>query len=214
MLNEKILEKRKFGTREMTIVGMLSGISIMLGITGWGFIKLPLIQATIMHVPVIIGAIMEGPIVGMLVGLIFGIFSVIQNLSAPSVLSFALINPLVSVLPRILIGITAYYSYKYLKLDSLIIRLMNIFLKNKKQDIKAIKIGVGAAIGSITNTVGVLGMIYIIYAAKFARAMKVSEAAAAKTIIGIALGNGVPEAIVAVIITVPIIIAVSKFRRR
>ena len=31
-----------------------------------------------MHVPVIIGAVLEGPIVGLVIGFIFGLFSLIQ----------------------------------------------------------------------------------------------------------------------------------------
>ena len=114
-MSEKTLFKKKLGTRQLTIVGMLSAISVVLGLTGYGFIPLPFAKATIMHIPVIIGAIIEGPIVGMLIGLIFGLFSILQNIMAPNILSFALINPLVSILPRILIGLTSYYVYNFFK---------------------------------------------------------------------------------------------------
>lgn len=190
------LPRKKIGTRQLTVIGMLSGISIMLGVTGWGYIKLPILQATIMHVPVIIGAIIDGPIVGMCIGLIFGISSIIQNLSTPTLLSFALINPLVSVLPRMIIGITSYWGYKITPTRN-----------------KAVKSCVGALIGSITNTVGVLGMIYILYLHQYAQHMKWSNSAASKAILAIGLTNGLPEAFVAVIITVPIVIAVKKIRR-
>lgn len=197
ILKRNIKTNKKFGVRELTVVGMLSGISIMLGVTGWGYIKLPILQATIMHVPVIIGAIIEGPKVGMCIGLIFGISSIIQNIMAPTLLSFALINPLVSVLPRVLIGLTAYYSYRFM-------------IGNNK----ALKIGVGAAIGSITNTVGVLGMIYLLYLQQYALNMKLNTAAANKVILGIAFANGIPEMIAAVFITIPIVLAVTMVRKR
>src|SRR3712207_4058985 len=77
-MERKIKNSTKLSTRQMAIVGMLSGISILLGITGLGFIPIPPINATIMHVPVIIGAIIEGPVVGATIGLIFGIFSIIR----------------------------------------------------------------------------------------------------------------------------------------
>ncbi|MDF2503156.1 MAG: putative rane protein [Clostridium sp.] len=191
------MTNKKFGVRQLTVVGMLSGISIMLGITGWGYIKLPILQATIMHVPVIIGAIIEGPIVGMCIGLIFGISSIIQNIMTPTLLSFALINPLVSILPRILIALTSYYAYKFM-------------IGNNK----ALKIGVGAAIGSITNTIGVLGIIYLLYLQQYAKHMKINSATASKAILGVAIVNGIPEMIAAVFITVPIVIAVIKVRKR
>ena len=64
-------------TRRLVLIGALGGISIFLGISGLGLIRLPIFSLTIMHIPVIIGALLEGPIVGIAVGLIFGfIFNV------------------------------------------------------------------------------------------------------------------------------------------
>ena len=96
-LGKKSTVSYHLNTRQIAVIGMLSSISIVLGLTGYGFIPLPIARATIMHIPVIIGAILEGPVVGMLIGLIFGIFSIFQNIANPSLLSFAFFNPLVSV---------------------------------------------------------------------------------------------------------------------
>ncbi len=185
-----------FRTRQLTIVGMLSSITVILGLTGYGFVPLPMAKATIMHIPVIIGAVLEGPAVGVMVGLLFGLFSIFQNMIAPNILSFAFLNPLVSVLPRVLIGLTAYYCYKLVP------------VKNE-----ALKIGVGAALGSLTNTIGVLGMIYVLYAADFAAARGIDPATVFAVVSGIAVTNGLPEAIISAIITVPVIIMVKKARR-
>ena len=86
--------------RRIVITAILAAISILLGVTRLGYIPVPNLagNATIMHVPVIIGAILEGPLVGMLQG--GGTF-------------FA--DPLVSVLPRLFIGAAAYYSYVLLR---------------------------------------------------------------------------------------------------
>lgn len=107
--------KKSLDIRKMTIIGVLGGISIMLGMTPLGFIPIGPTKATIMHIPVIIGAILEGPLVGAFVGLIFGIFSLIQAYTNPTPISFVFFNPIVSILPRILIGIVAYYSYSFIK---------------------------------------------------------------------------------------------------
>lgn len=188
---------RKLGTRQLTMIGMLSAISIVLGATGYGFIPLPMAKATILHIPVIIGAILEGPIVGAMIGLLFGVFSLIQNYVAPSsALFFAFQNPLVSVLPRILIGIVAYYTYKY--------------MFSKKE---IIKVGAAALIGTLTNTVGVLTMVNLLYADQAAKVLKVTTTTVTKVIYGIALTNGIPEAIVAVIITVPVVMTLKKIRK-
>ncbi len=190
---ESLRSAGKFGVRQIAIIGMLSAISIMLGLSGFGFIPLPTAKATIMQIPVIIGAILEGPLVGAMIGLLFGIFSIIQSLTTPNILSFAFINPLVSVLPRVLIGITAYYAYKW------------TWSKNE-----GVRIGVGAIVGSLTNTFGVLTMIYLLYAVQFAQTRGIDVGAATKVIYSIALVNGVPEAIIAMAISVPVIVAIKK----
>jgi uncharacterized membrane protein len=187
---------RRLGTRQITVIGMLSAISIFLGLTGLGFIPLPFVKATILHVPVIIGAIIEGPLVGAIIGLIFGMFSMYQAIVTPTPTSFLFLNPLVAVFPRILIGVGAYYMYR--------------LLPTKRE---SIKIGVSAAIGSLINTFGVLTMIYLLYAAKFANAINIDPSSAGKFIYGLALTNGIPEAIVSVIITVAIVVAVKKVRK-
>lgn len=187
------LTNKRINTRQIAVIGMLSAITMVLGSTGLGFIPLPMAKATIMHIPVIIGAIIEGPIVGATIGLIFGLFSIFQNITNPTLLSFAFINPLVSVLPRMLVGIMAYYSY-------------SLFAKRNT----TLAVGFGAAIASLTNTFGVLTMIYVLYAVQFASARNIDPATTAKVIYGIALTNGIPEAIVAVLIVTPIVVAIKR----
>ncbi|MBP3400295.1 MAG: ECF transporter S component [Selenomonadales bacterium] len=182
--------------RKLVVIGMLSGICMVLGLTGYGFIPLPTTKATIMHLPVIIGAILEGPIVGMAIGLIFGLFSIFQNLSAPTLLSFAFINPLVSVLPRILIALTAYATYRVIAKKS-----------------ETLGVGMGALVGSLTNTIGVLGMMYFLYAAEYAAAKSLDPDVVLSVIIGIATMNGIPEAIVSVLLIVPLVAAVRRMKK-
>lgn len=71
-------------TRRLAVVGMLGAISVVLGLTPLGFIPIGPAKATIMHIPVIIGSIIEGPIVGLLIGLIFGGFSMFQAYVMPT----------------------------------------------------------------------------------------------------------------------------------
>jgi uncharacterized membrane protein len=123
--------------RKIVITGVLAAIAILLGVTRLGFIPVPNLSgnATIMHVPAIIGGVMQGPVVGLLVGGIFGIFSWLQA----TVPLFK--DPLVAVLPRLFIGVTAYYSYA----------------ATKKSNEYAALI-VAGIVGTLTNTVLVLGM--------------------------------------------------------
>lgn len=130
----------RLGTKKMVIAGMLGAITIVLGATGLGFIPVPTPagKATIMHIPVILAAILEGPVVGALTGLIFGIYSFLT----PSGVIPA--DPIVRILPRIFIGIFSYYSYW-------------IFKKNT-----TIASAAAAIVGTLTNTIGFLGLAVLI----------------------------------------------------
>ncbi len=104
-------------TRKIVIAGVLGAISALLGWTRLGFIPwFTGASLTIMHVPVIIGAILEGPVVGLAVGLIFGAFSMLQAAIAPAgPADVWFTNPLLAVLPRLFIGPVAWLAYGLLK---------------------------------------------------------------------------------------------------
>ncbi|WP_408732781.1 ECF transporter S component [Clostridium butyricum] len=195
---ENKLKNRRLSIRQMTMIGMLSAISIFLGITGLGFIPLPTMRATIMHVPVIIGAIIEGPVVGALVGLVFGLFSMYQNFTAPGPTSFIFWNPIIAIIPRVLVGIIAYYVYRAL------------YNKIKKE---SISIATASLLASFTNTAGVLSLAYLFYLEKYSAALGINPDTAAVAIAGIGITNGIPEAIVSSVICVPVIIAISKIKK-
>ena len=199
MLKASRMGKSQTRIRKLVLIAMLSGISIFLGVSGLGFIKLPAFNLTIMHLPVIIGAILEGPAVGAAVGLMFGLFSMYQAITAPTLTSFVLLNPIISLLPRILIGIVAYYSYKV------------IYKVLKKQKIS---IGVAAILATLTNTVGVLGLTYVLYLDKYAQALNISPSAVGTTLLTIASTNGLLEAAASALISIPVIIGVLKIKRK
>lgn len=175
-------QRKKVNVRRMTVIAVLSSISIMLSmVPGVGYIPIGPTNATIMHIPVIIGAIVEGPVVGIAVGFIFGLTSMFRALTMPTITSFAFINPLVSIFPRVLIGIVAYYVYQ------LVVKLT-----------KSVCLSgwLSGLIASLVNTLGVLGMIYFLYGERYAQAMGESASAAKTLILTIATTNGIPEAIV------------------
>lgn len=126
-----------FHTRQIVISGVLGAIAIFLGVTRLGFIPVPNVagNATILHVPAILGGVLEGPVVGVVVGGIFGIFSWVDA----SVPLFK--DPSVAILPRLLIGLVAWAVYAG-------VSRRNVYLAS-------ILAGV---LGSAANTVGVLGM--------------------------------------------------------
>ncbi|MCC3866065.1 ECF transporter S component [Terrisporobacter petrolearius] len=196
MINTQASAQRRLNVRKMTIIGVLSAISIMMSMLPFiGYIPIGPIKATIMHIPVIIGAIIEGPLVGATIGLIFGLTSLWNAITQPVLLSPLFINPLVSVLPRILIGIVAYYVYQ------------GVYKLSKKVYASGFVAGI---IGSIANTAGVLGMIYILYADKYLALMEQQGSSAAKLLFGVVLTSGVPEALIAGLIVSAVSVALIR----
>jgi len=167
-------------TRKIVVAGVLGAISVLLGATHWGFIPwLAGAALTIMHVPVIIGAVLEGPIVGLVIGFIFGLFSLLQGAIAPTGPSDTwFVNPLISILPRLFIGPVAWLAYRA--------------LQRVNETLALIIAGIA---GSLTNTILVLGMLGLFGYLPWA-------------LIGtIAVTNGLPEAAVAAIITLAVVAA-------
>ena len=101
-------------TRNIAIAGVLSAVAVLLAVTRLGFIPFVAgVSITVMHVPVIIGAVVAGPGVGTLIGLIFGLSSMILASVAPSGPGDAFFtDPLVSVVPRLFIGLAAWGAYR------------------------------------------------------------------------------------------------------
>ena len=166
-------------TRKIVVTGVLGAISVLLGLTHWGFIPwFSSASLTIMHVPVIIGAVLEGPWVGAIIGLIFGLFSILQAAIAPTgPTDVWFTNPLLSVLPRLFIGPIAWVVWTALR------RWRVVGL-------------IGAALaGSLTNTILVLGMIVVLGFLPLT------------VVIPIAIANGLPEAGVSALITLAVVAA-------
>lgn len=188
--------KERERTRKLAIIGMLGAITMMLGFTPLGLIPLGPFNVTTLHIPVIIGAIIEGPIVGAAVGFIFGITSLIKNLTAPGPISFIFWNPVISVLPRVLIGILSYYFYQVAK---------NV-IKNDK-----VNYFLTGIVGTFVNTFFVLSLAYLLYAKDLVEKLSLPDGAGA-FLLGIATANGVPEMLMSAIITTSVVAAVKKIK--
>lgn len=183
--------KKKIGIRDLTIVAVLAAISIVLSLTPLGFIPIGPIKATTMHIPVIVGGIVRGPLVGGLVGLLFGVTSMIQAVTRPTPFSFVFYNPIVAIVPRVLIGIVAHYVYK--------------LLAEKLKLNQKFSLLTSASMASLTNTLGVLSLVYIFHGKKYVLQMGLNPDSAARVLMGVGLTNGIPEAIVASIIVMGVV---------
>lgn len=188
--------------RQLSIAGLLVGITIFLGISGYGFIPLFAVNATILHIPTIIGAMAAGPKVGAMTGFFFGMFSFIQAFRSPAVMmQFASsYNPLytliICVVPRVAIGWIAWKLFRILP-GKLVVRA-----------------GGAAVITTFLHTVMFLSLFYLLVGVPFAQHQGVSPVAVAEMLAGIAGANGIPEAIVAGVITAPILSALYRIGNR
>ena len=192
------MKTKKHDTRWMVSVALMAAIVIVLANTPLGMIQLPIIKATTVHIPVILGAILLGPGAGAILGAVFGICSLVSNTMAPTLLSFAFSPFLsttgipgalkaiwISVGCRILIGVAAGW-------------LLVLFTKIKLNQFIALPI-VGF-VGSMVNTVTVMGSIYFLFAQQYAEAKEVALTAVFGLVMGTVTASGIPEAIAAAIL--------------
>lgn len=203
------MNKKKRDTRWLTSVALMAAIVILLANTPLGMIQLPIIKATTVHIPVILGAVLLGPLAGAILGGVFGVCSLISNTMAPTLLSFAF-SPFMSMtgIPgalkavwisvgcRIMIGVIAGWLWVLLK-------------KCKVNTIVALPLT--GFIGSMTNTVFVMGSIYLLLAREYASARSVAVDAVWGLIIGTVTASGIPEAIAAAILVALIGKVLLKF---
>ena len=195
----------KKDTRYLVSVALMAAIVILLANTPLGMIQLPIIKATTVHIPVIIGAILLGPSAGAILGAIFGICSLISNTTAPTLLSFAFSPFLsttgvvkaiwISVGCRIMIGVISgwlWILFRKLKANSYLSLIITGF------------------VGSMVNTIFVMGSIYLFFAGQYAAAKDVARTAVFGLIMGTVTASGIPEAIAAAILVTVITKALLK----
>ena len=196
------MKTKKHDTRWLVSVALMAAIVIVLANTPLGMIQLPIIKATTVHIPVIIGAILLGPLAGGILGFVFGVCSLISNTMAPTLLSFAF-SPFmsttglsgaakaiwISVGCRILIGVAAGWLWILLKQWNM-----------NRKGLQIIALAATGFVGSMVNTITVMGSIYILFARQYADAKEVAVTAVWGLIMGTVTASGIPEAIAAAIL--------------
>ena len=198
------MKTRKHDTRWLVGVALFVALQLVLQMTGIGLIPLPFIKATTLHIPVIIGAVVLGPLAGGILGGVFGICSIWTNTVTPSALSFAFSPVLaaetsgasgavkavwIALGCRILIGVVSGWLWIGLK-------------KLKVNDFAALPI-VGVA-GALTNTILVMGSIYVLLRPEYAALKNVAMEAVLGLIMGVVGTSGVAEAVAAAILVTAI----------
>ena len=204
------MKTRKRDTRWLVLLALFVAIEIFLNVTGIGLIPLPLIKASTLHIPVIIGAVLMGPLAGGILGGVFGLCSIWSNSTAPGLLSFAF-SPFLATSAagavktiwiafgcRVLIGVVAGWLWIILK-------------KLRVNDLVALPV-VGVA-GALTNTATVMGSIYLLLSPEFAAAKNIALDAVLMAVMAIVGANGIPEAIAAAVLVTAIGKALLRLTR-
>ena len=192
------MKQKKMDVRYMAQLALMAAIVILLANTPLGMIQLPIIKATTVHIPVILGAILLGPMAGGILGAVFGICSLVSNTLAPTLLSFAF-SPFLSTtgLPgavkavwisvgcRVLIGVAAGWLW---------------ILLSKLQVPSLVALPITGFVGAMVNTVTVMGSIYLLFAQQYAEAQNVALTAVFGLVMGTVTASGIPEAIAAAVL--------------
>ncbi|MGT2911816.1 ECF transporter S component [Streptococcus cameli] len=153
------------------------------------------IKPTLVHIPVIIASIIYGPRIGAILGGLMGVISVVTNtlyllptsyLFSPFVENGNLNSLIIAMVPRILIGVTPYFVYKW--------------FHNKTG------LTVAGAIGSMTNTVFVLGGIFVLFSAVYNGNIQAMLASIVGT-------NALAEMVISAVLTVAIVPVMEKIKK-
>ncbi len=187
--------KTGIDTRKLTFLALMLAITIIMDLTPLGAVPLGTISATINHIPTIITGAALGPVAGLIMGTLFGIVTLIHAMTRPNgVLDPLFIDPLISVLPRMMIGVASFYVYR-------------LFSKTKLRPLSGLAAGIA---GSLTNTGLVFLMLYLLYAKEVAE--KVGMAFKA-VVISVFTTNAIAEAVISALLTAAIVAAYNRYYR-
>lgn len=195
------MKDSKNKTYRIAILGILTAIIIIQNFVPFlGNIPIPPLNPTIIQITVIVATFVLGTKEGLIVGGVWGIVRLIKAYTLPATpLDFLLFtNPLISLVPRILIGLSAGLVYQ-------------AFRKRNKEKTGMI---VGAVAGSLTNTVLVLGFIALLYGNEYSAALEVDPSNLMAALAVVVATNGVAEAIASAILAPIISRALLRVRRQ
>ncbi|MBP0981776.1 MAG: ECF transporter S component [Oscillospiraceae bacterium] len=191
---------RKTDLRSLTLLALFAAIIVvMANVPFLGYIPLGFMNATTVHIPVIIGACLLGPKAGGMLGFVFGLTSLINNTLKPLITSFVF-TPFYSLDPRFSGGIRSLFICFVPRILIGVFAGL-IFNALKERANGSVSCAIAGFIGSMTNTIFVMGSIYLLYGQNYAEAKNLGMEALFGVIMGVVGMNGIPEAITAAVLT-------------
>lgn len=197
-------------TSDLVKMALFVAIIILLSVTPLGYIHLGVINATTIQIPVIIGAILFGWKKGAFLGSVFGITSMIKNTVQPNATSFvfspfvpvfgkdkgSLFAIVVCIVSRVMIGVVAGLLFKAL---------------SKTKLSKALSAGVCGFCGALTNTILVMGGIYLFFGRSYSAAKDQAYETLIGTVMATITGIGITEALVSAVISAAVCVPLFKY---
>ena len=197
----------RYSTMSMVQVAIFGAIICIMAFTPFlGYIPLGFTRATIIHIPVIIASLLMGPKKGGVLGFVFGLTSFINNTINPTATSFVFTpfysvgeisggiwSVLICFVPRILVGVVPYFVYK------LVLRFVSE--DTRKKGVSSVGLVLAGVSGALVNTLLVMNLIFVFYGDAYIKASGEAAALGYTFILSVIGINGVPEAIVAGILT-------------
>ena len=189
-------------TLHFVLTALFVALVLLLGLTPIGLIRLGFINVTVLCVPVIVGTLLLGLKTGLLLGLCFGGVSALSAFGiygTPSALAGALVaaNPALAAvmcfLPRLMVPVAAHLVYK---------------LVSKGEPARKRAVPFAAVAGSLTNTVLYLGLMLLFYVM-----LGIDSEGVLALIGGTGLIAGSSEAVVAALISTPVLAALWKVQK-
>lgn len=186
-------------TKRLTQLGIITAILLIQNFVPLlGNLPIPPLNPTIIHITVIVTTITMGTKDGMLAGLIWGLIRLFRAFAMPATPLDPLlwVNPFISVLPRVLIGLTTGLVY---------------FTLSKRYPDSKMSVFVASVVGSMTNTIFVTIFIYLFFNAEVAQLMNIDMSNIGYGLMAIIVTSGIPEALVAMFLTPLIVKPLQKF---
>lgn len=192
----------------LSITAILIAIIIVMAFTPVGYLKIGLLSITFLTVPIIIGAVSNGPVVGAILGLTFGLTSFAQCFGMDAFgTTLMQISPvktaIMCIIPRILIGVVCAFVYKGI---------------SKTKLPEPVKFGISALSAPLTNTVCFMGLL-VAFFWKTEYIQGVAQSMGGTNVIKFLIAmvgvNGIVELLVCTalgtLILIPLTKAVSKY---
>ncbi len=177
-----------FNAKNLAYLGLLIGIILVIDITHLGYFNFGVISVTSLHIPVIIGACIGGWRYGGILGLAFGLTSFFRALQGgQGLMTPFFMNPLLSILPRLLFGLFVGFLVDRLKGK-------NPFFHY----------AIPAFLGTMVHTTMVMGGIYLVYGQRLAEMIGGNMEAVRAMVLGVFATNGLPEAVFAAVLALAV----------